>query len=418
MIATMHQDEKKTALKILIVGWLKYPFGSASASRIRTLAKGLIENGASVHVLTTSRILLREEDINNSGHNSFEKTSYETTNIVDIPGRNLSKPERLFYYVKAFIKSWKRTRQIIKSKGCNVIYIYGRSLWGYLPIVVVARLAGIPVFYDICEWFPATKYNGLFLNLRFIDDFLGRQLPRLSAKGVVAITSFIKEKYDRYRVPCILIPSVYDFNKTFNPRSSKNIKYVSSEFLAMYAGSCKVGDGVDILLKAVQCARDKGCPVHLHIIGTDGLRGDAKQYRLQCEDDEVLINCVTFRGRLSDEEYPLALAQANCLILPRPDTQINRAGFPTRLPEFLATGCPVITSDIPDVNLYLEAGVHAEIVPANCAESLADGMCRIWKSKERAEKIGSAGQKRCMEIFDYRMYTKKLYDLLEKSIVR
>jgi hypothetical protein len=45
--------------KILIIGWFKFPFGSAAASRITTLAQGLNETGFEVFVVTTARIPLR-----------------------------------------------------------------------------------------------------------------------------------------------------------------------------------------------------------------------------------------------------------------------------------------------------------------------------------------------------------------------
>ena len=108
-------------LRILIIGWFKFPFGSASASRVRTLAKGLLENGADVRVITKSRISFRPEDLDYTGSTTWKGIHYECVNQYEQPGRRWSFWERLSNHVGAIAKSWKRTKEIIKKGDCNVI---------------------------------------------------------------------------------------------------------------------------------------------------------------------------------------------------------------------------------------------------------------------------------------------------------
>ena len=144
--------------------------------------------------------------------------------------------------------------------------------------------------------------------------------------------------------------------------------------------------------------------MRLDVLGTDGLSGLAAKQRNICEQDEILRCCVRFLGRVSDEEYFSKLASAHCLVLPRPECQIVKAAFPTRLPEFLSTGRPVLTTSVPDVPRYLDAGIHAEIVDGDISNALACGILRLWQDPERALRIGLAGQNLGRQGFNYRHY--------------
>ena len=402
-----------TFMTILIIGWITFPFGSASGSRIRTLSTGLVENGHGVHVLTTHRLLHRNDDLQTDGTLAYKGITYEGTNVPEVPGNKLSLPERIRNHIMAIIKSWFRFAEIARNKKCSSVYIYGRSFVSYGPICLLARLYGIKIIFDICEWFPANRYKGRYLNPSFINDFLGRQLPRFCRGKVVAITSYIKTKYEAYGVPCILIPSVYDFRNQSDSAPITNHESRSDEFNVVYAGTCKSSDGVAILFDAIRIAAKEGCPVRLKMVGSDGKSRTSLKFGKICQQDEILKNHITFCGRLSEADYAKTLSTADCLALPRPDTQTNRAAFPTRLPEFLATGRPVLTSDTPDIPLYVEAGKHAEIVPAKGgAPALAQGILTLWKNPDYASQIGEQGQLRCKEVFDSHAHLTQLSCLI------
>lgn len=405
----------KHKLRILIIGWFKFPFGSASASRVRTLAKGLLENGADVRVITKSRISFRPEDLDYTGSTTWKGIHYECVNQYEQPGRRWSFRERLSNHVGAIARSWKRTKDIIEKGDCNVILIYGPNASGNLPLVRTARRYGVSVFHDIVEWHPRTAFRAGLLDPMFYDDWMGRRLTPLGCNGIIAISSFIAEKYRKLNMLCLVVPSVYDFSTSAHSIALRR-EEINGQFVALYAGTCKRGDGFERLRDAIRYVASQGCPIRLHIVGTDGLSGPAAKQRQICEQDDMLRSRVRFLGRVSDEQYPKVLTHASCLVLPRPDSQIVRAAFPTRLPEFLSSGRPVLTSDVPDVPHYLDAGVHAEIVRGDSPKALAQGLLKLWKDPSRAENIGRAGQRRCREVFDYRQHTEKLYIfLLENS---
>ncbi|AFZ49077.1 glycosyltransferase [Dactylococcopsis salina] len=405
----------KEERKLLIIGWFKFPFGSAAASRVRTIAKGLTEKEVRVHIITTARIPFRKEDQNELNQMYWEGISYECQNQYE-PENNqkLSKFQRIWNYILATIRGWNRVLRLVKNNEFDSILIYGRSAISYFPIVIIGHLYQASLFYDVVEWFPPTRFKLGRLNPFFYDDLLSRYLPLLGCQGVIAISTFIFNKYKKKGIPCFIIPSIFDSSIISNVEASET-KLPMNKFTVIYAGTCKAGDGFDRLLSAVRIVYLKGCPIHLRILGTDGLSGNAADKRTICEKDDILSSCVSFMGRVSDQDYFKLLASANCLVLPRPKCQITEASFPTRLPEFLYTDRPVLTTDVPDIPLYLEPGIHAEIVSGDTSEALAHGLLRLWQDSERALKIGLAGKQRCYEVFCYRQHKERLYQFLIKK---
>jgi len=89
----------------------------------------------------------------------------------------------------------------------------------------------------------------------------------------------------------------------------------------------------------------------------------------------------------------------------------NLAAFPTRLPEYLSTGRPVLTTAVPDVPLYLTPDLHAKIVKPDSVNAIAEGLIELWNEPAKAKAMGILGQKRGAEVFDYRPYIANLYEM-------
>lgn len=405
--------------KLLIVGRFKFPFGSAAASRVRTFAKGLYENGFEVCVMTAAHTIIRNEDYTDSGELYWQGIKYETQNCYEHNDIKLSLISRFYNLLYAHFKTWIRVYKRIQAGEIDGIIFYVPRLTLCLPLLsLMARLYRISVFYDVNEWFPPSAFKFWLINPVFYDDWLGRYLPLLGSQGVIAITHYISEKYSRYQIPCIIVPSVFDSSQNNNLKPLGTQIKKDEYFSIIYAGTCKVGDGFENLLDAVKICFSKGCPIYLSVLGTDGLSGLALKRRRVCEEDEVLNSCVNFLGRVSDEEYFAALNSADCLVLPRPDSQIVRAAFPTRLPEFLSTGRPVVTTDVPDIPQYLESGIHAQIVSGDTSNALAEGILAVWRDPNSAFNMGIAGQQRGREVFDYRPHMERVSAFIIRHLLK
>ena len=398
-------------LNIIIVGTFKFPSGEAAAVRVRTLAKGLKEAGGRVRALSTYRIVEDEKKLYPAGERTWKGVDYEFINCVPTSA-DLSFAKRAANYATRCLKAYSRVKALIKAQQCDSIIVYGQSFALSAALLLLAKLYRKPLLLEVCEWVPPSHFKGGLLNPEYWGFWAALRVIGPHCQGIIAISTYIKNKYATSRVPCLLIPSIYDFSEVSLQRRDQG---PSDLFEIVYAGIGKKNDGLTHLLTAIKLVASEGCPIVLRILGANGNSGLGANELQVCDEDELLQDRVFFMGWVSDEAYHNILSSAHCLVLPRLDGQTSRASFPTRLPEYLATGVPVLTSSTGDIPLYLEAGVHAEIVPSGKARDLADGLLRLWKDPERANTIGHQGQKRAAEVFDYSMHTQNLFSFIQKA---
>ena len=90
------------------------------------------------------------------------------------------------------------------------------------------------------------------------------------------------------------------------------------------------------------------------------------------------------------------LDQASVFVLP----SYYREGIPRSIQEALATGRPVITTDLPGCRDTVEDGRNGFLVPARDAVALADAMQRFIDQPELIGRMGVESRKLAEDRFD------------------
>ncbi len=400
-------------MKITITGWFPFPHGNASSSRIRSIASGLIKSGCEVTLLTTARIpWIAENRVGGSGTPVFKWDSafYSTTNCFE--GQQRWRSGQLLL---AQLKAVFLIRKEFRRGNIDALFIYSRSFLFLFPVLFLSKICKIAVVADQVEWYPVQYFKYGWLNPFFWDDWLGRQLMLRYCDMVTAITYFTASHFESRDIACMIMPSLFDYSQSHLP-PARHRKPAETLTLG-YAGNCKKDDGVDDLLSAVRRCRKEGYDVRVRMLGCDGFSGHSLAFAKLISQDRELSQSVVFVGRVPEDAYLAELGNCDCLVLPRPNKQTVRAAFPTRLPEFLSTGRPVLTTSVPDVPVYLNAGEHAFITQPGPIP-LAQGIKEIADDPTRAEQVGKAGRVRGMEVFDYITYTSELAKKIEELVAR
>jgi glycosyltransferase involved in cell wall biosynthesis len=257
---------------------------------------------------------------------------------------------------------------------------------------------------DAVEWYLTRK----FPFVQTIDWLVGMNGSYRLLDGAIGISSLIQKKFIRMGIPAIRIPSVLNVDQILKENGSK----AGNDFV--YVGQFKADEAVDDLIDGFRIARERGCPANLKIVGNIGMKGGAARIRTRIHQDPALADSVHFTGRLPDDEFSAQLQSARALILLRKPTLRARAAFPTRIPEFLATANPVITTDVPDIPEYLKDGIHAHILPTGKPEIIAECMVDICRQPQKHVSIGQAGRRRLAECFDYRIHTRRLLSFVNE----
>jgi glycosyltransferase involved in cell wall biosynthesis len=105
------------------------------------------------------------------------------------------------------------------------------------------------------------------------------------------------------------------------------------------------------------------------------------------------------------------MSSAGLFALPRKDALFSRAGFATKLAEYLATGRPVVTSAVGDIGLYLRDGRDAFLAPAGAG--FADKLREALADPVRASEIGQAGRETATRCFGVGEHGKRLAAFLD-----
>ena len=99
-------------------------------------------------------------------------------------------------------------------------------------------------------------------------------------------------------------------------------------------------------------------------------------------------------GAVKRDELPALLRAARVLVLPRQDAEFSRAGLPTKLGEYLATGRPVVVSAVGDIPTYLQDGVDAYLCQPGDLPAFAARLGHVLDHPAEAALVGGAGADR------------------------
>lgn len=169
--------------------------------------------------------------------------------------------------------------------------------------------------------------------------------------------------------------------------------------------------GIAELLEAVARVRERRPDVRLLIIGgslpsdRDPAEADlaALVSRLGIADAMITTG---FTGRVADY-----LSAADIFVLPS-----YREGMPRSILEAMATGIPVVATDIRGCREEVVDGVTGYLVPVKDAGALADAIGRLVDDPELSARMGAAGQERTRELFDERLVFQRLLEVYERYL--
>jgi glycosyltransferase involved in cell wall biosynthesis len=120
---------------------------------------------------------------------------------------------------------------------------------------------------------------------------------------------------------------------------------------------------------------------------------------------------VVFKGPISSSEIPKYLKKAIGIIM-APQNNFTSGGFPTKLGEFLASGRPVIITNVSEISSYLNNNNSFLIEPGNDF-LISEAMEKIISNEEFANKIGNEGQKIAEFHFNVQTYKSNLIEFLK-----
>jgi len=156
--------------------------------------------------------------------------------------------------------------------------------------------------------------------------------------------------------------------------------------------------GFDLLVAACAELARRGVAVDATIIGergdqTDAIAGAIRQLGLE--------ESVRLRGPMSQSDLFEALGAANVFCLPcRVTDDGDRDGIPNVLVEAMATGLPVVSTNVSGIPELVRDGETGLLVEPDRAGSIADALHRLYHDAALRQRLGAAGRAGVAERFD------------------
>lgn len=346
---------------IIYVGNFPYPSKSGVGNRVFQNVCILKDLGYKVCVIAT------DEQASDSQPLKDTKKEINGCDVYFLPTAKNIK-QRIFYK-----KDLKRTLELIRelNVGQEVLALFytGTKFALYANgLVNFCKKQKIKVVADSMDWLAIHTQNVLFNSIKRLDIAIEMKVVNKKADAMIAISTYLKEYYHKYIRNILIIPPLFALKEI-----SEDKKGAGELIRLMYAGTpfapnviCKKPEALkDRLDKAVEYLyKLKKQGVENFVFDIYGLTRDEyiTAFPSHISYLETLQKNLAFHGKVGYEIVEKAFGDADFTFLIRDQNRETCAGFPSKVGESIASGIPVIISDVGDHSLYVHSNQNGFLI--------------------------------------------------------
>ena len=299
---------------------------------------------------------------------------------VDVTLVQINKPYRPAWVsklkgIRALFRLLPYLWQVWRLAGqVNVIHLMANSGWSWqlfsTPVVWIGWLRKTPVIVN---------YRGGEAQQYFASSF-SRVKPTLDkATAVVVPSGYLKQVFAGFGAEVEIIPNIINLDR-FKPVDGKHNN--SANITLIITRNLEPIYGIETAIRAVAIARQTLPELRLAIAGSGPQR----------QELEVLVStlglddCVEFAGRLDASRITEFYNSADAMLNP---TTVDN--MPNSVLEALASGVPVVTTDVGGIPYIVEHEKTALMVPVADENAMADQILRLFDSGELRQSLVTNG---------------------------
>jgi len=380
-----------------------FPTGGPGATYVNSFCKGVKENNGEIRVYLFKGYIYKDFK-NNSGRKNQTDYGVKYT-YLGFSTRSKSNVFKLFEDITSILSTfWLMTKLIFRRNGI-IIFVYSNGLFFNLPVYFISKLFHIKIVSFVPEFLENEELEkeniieqlisySFLINYHFIN--------KLSDKLIV-FSNFLRNEYIHmgYEGRNIIIqPNLTELNGWYIP--SENLYTIG------YAGTPSIKDGIIDLMYAVKLLKDNGNLVNVIIVGDSTNKDSLIPYLHKKSIEFGIVEQITFTGLVSQDKVKYYLNQCQILSVTRPDTRQTKAGFPTKLGEYMACKKIVLATKFGDIENYFSDKIEIVLAEPGNPSSVADNILWILNNPDKSETIAKNAFNKATEILDYRNGVKKI----------
>jgi len=354
--------------------------------------------------------------IGNSAFNfgvQMKKAGFEVENLIpnytNIQSEGNSKSGKIIR-----LKPWLKygnaalTPQLLwKLKKYDVVYLHypffgGAELVWLFKIFNPKKRLIIHFHHDVLNLNPLAKI--LSLPAKLIEKSLFKKANIITCASFDYVkNSSIKNIYEEYKNKFVEVPFGVDLEK-FKPNSNKKEEEAIKILFVGGLDKAHYFKGVEVLIEAVSKLENKNW--ELSIIGD----GDLKPNYQEKAKKLNIAEKINFLGNISNTDLPKKYQEADIFVLP----SINKGeAFGMVILEALASGVPVIASNLPGVRGVFQNGKQGLVCEPNNSENLKEKINQLLNNKNLRKQMRNEARILAEEKYSWERVKKQLIDILK-----
>ncbi len=393
-----HENIKNDGL--IVIGRLSYPSATAPSNRVHLYCKALKKEKGFPFVINLHSTFVTPQPFSYLARYEGVPFFYAQKTIMHerrFLFRNINK-------IKGLINTLVVLKKIKKQHNFKVLF-YATEVWDEFILYFFLKIMGISIIRDCSEIPPFIMYEK---NLKTFHSFFLRLKLKMYDHIIVIsdlLNSFYSEIFPKDNI--FQIPILVDM-KRFSFRSQKILHEKS---IITYVGSMGGNkDGLENLIDAMAIVNVRNNNTKLQLVGT---APDKDFLRLRNKVQDLgLTETILFLGKMKVDEVPLLLGNSDILVLARPDNNQAKAGFPTKLGEYLASSKPIVITTTGEIPKYLKNNFSAYLAKPDDIEDFANQVIYAL-SDENSESIGKRGYEVADKNFNYELYGKEILNIIQ-----
>lgn len=267
----------------------------------------------------------------------------------------------------------KRARRILATEQFDVVHVH-EPLMPALPPTVLrySEAVNVGTFHAYRHSYYGYRYGRPLLKLIF-NKLHGR--IAVSRVALEYVSHYFPGTY-------AIIPNGVDLHR-YRLDVPPIERYMDGRQNILFVGRWEKRKGLTYLIRAYERLRHDFPHARVLVVGPEGRHGRA--YR-----DYVALHGlrgIEFVGRVSDDELPRYYR--TCDIFCAPST--SGESFGIVLPEAMASGKPVVTTNIEGYRQVITHGVQGLLVPPRDEHALADALAYLLSNPTERERLGHNG---------------------------
>jgi len=288
-----------------------------------------------------------------------------------------------------------RVKQWIASGNFDLLHLHEPA------IPSLSLLAGWAGDGPMVATFHAATNSQKIANA--IGTMLDPLIERITAK--IAVSEIARETLkDRFATEAVVIPNGIDSSKFIDvgPRAEWSLPNTIG-FIGRFDEPRK---GLSVLLGAIPEIVAKVPNLRVLVAGP----GDAGDFKKEVPQE--LRDRITFLGRISELEKAQFFKSISLYIAP------NTGGesFGIILAEAMASGTPIVASNLPAFTNLLDNGRSGELFQSESSTALASAVLHLLGDDKLRLEIANAGREKS-QIFDWETVGEQVLSIYEASLV-